>query len=197
MPILFRKMFVLLAGFITLSAPLSLRTSAAVADAERSNQERRKLRAAEIEKADQVAEIEARDHSWIGYESVSVPLQRFLLIRREKHLCAIRFISFYRKPIGKQIKTGADDRVARFAEYDWYYQSDGSNDLGKHSRMTGRSKVARIPVAITVEEFVRQGEPLLKKLKPVVSESITCGPFALYWYYPTGVQFGSDATPRD
>jgi hypothetical protein len=71
------------------------------------------------------------------------PLGRWVLLRKDKALCAIRFTEFHRThPKDRQIRWPEE---SFFAEYDWIYQGDGSEDFGKSNVQAGHRQADRRP----------------------------------------------------
>lgn len=176
-----------------------LSTAALGAETQGAEQRRADLRWREIDEADKQRETEALKFARVSYTSVSASRDRFLLIRRGSEICAMRFTSFVRKPSGKYLTRTPESRVSRHAEYDWYFPADGSGDFRKVNVQSGHRKVALIPLNVPMALLLNKDwNAVQKKLKkPTVDENIQCGPFKLFWYYPTGVQFGSSVTPAD
>lgn len=152
------------------------------------------LRWREVDKSARALEQEAYKSARISYTDVSAPINRFLLIKRADDLCAIRFTAFYRKPAITELVQSPENRMDLFAEYDWYYQSDGSGDLRKQNVLRGRRTVALIGVSPRLYLDVWDEKAIEKLEARFPSKKVNCGPFELVWYYPTGVKFSSSFT---
>ena len=122
-------------------------------------------------------EERARNNVIITYASVSTPPGRLLLIRRDANYCAVRFTSFHWEP-NQATRWRAGD-FSHYAEYDWYYQGDGSGDFTRPGIQSGHRQLSRKPAIGLFHPFVwGRGDPFVR-----------CGPFVLIWYYPTHVGF--------
>jgi hypothetical protein len=110
--------------------------------------------------------------------NVSAPLDHFLLIRKDKDICAVRFTEFHR---GHDAKPGTifnSGEETLYAEYDWYYQGDGSGDFTKPRLKSGHRKLVRKPL-IGIGRLAFQTGTI----------NVKCGPFELGWIYPNHVAF--------
>ena len=124
-------------------------------------------------------EIETlRTNSRIDHGAVTAPIGKFLLARRGNVLCAIRFTEFHRahdvKP-GTVFHSG-DETLS--ANYEWFCQLDGSGNLRKKNALGGAGKLVRNPLVGIGRLAFQTG-----------NEEIKCGPFKLFWYFPTFVAF--------
>jgi hypothetical protein len=118
---------------------------------------------AEREKKSLEWEDYVRKTVMIGTVSMSIPEGRFALVRNGNNTCAVRFTSFSRS--GESVF---------YAEYEWYYQGDGSGDFTKPS--------------------VKKGNGSLKDydnrfLMVFASRLVVCGSFRLFWGYPVHLGF--------
>lgn len=136
-----------------------------------------KNKVSETERQYREGEERARTKVIIGKVSVSIPIGRFLLIRKGSNYCAVRFTRFHREPNKPTLWSPGDD--SEYAEYDWYYQRDGSGDFTKPNIESGHRELSRKPAIGLFHPLVwPRGDPFIK-----------CGLFRLEWFYPTHVGF--------
>jgi hypothetical protein len=109
---------------------------------------------------------------------VTAPIGRILLIRKGKDTCAVRFTEFHRDHDAKKptVFNSGDETFG--AEYDWYCQEDGSHDLTKPNVKSGHRSLVRKPLIGFFRLAFQTGETFIK-----------CGPFKLWWWYPSFVSF--------
>ena len=120
-----------------------------------------------------------RDSAIVFFGGVAAPVGRFLLIRKESAMCAILLKGFRRAGDAKPptaFSTGAEHR---FAEYDWYFQSDGSGDFKRGNTRRGHDSLEDGPLyGIGRLNFFGSG-----------NINISCGPIELTWEYPDVISF--------
>lgn len=133
---------------------------------------------AEADREYKERESRARTHAIIGAAGVSIPVGRFLLVRKGKDICAIRFTDFAR---------GAGRLMAFHTEYDWYYQGDGSFDFTKPNVESGHRQLSQKATWLP--------HPFEWSLFDV--RAVQCGPFRLGWGYPTSVGFSTSNKKED
>ena len=144
--------------------------------------------ATEEEKAREqiVLELErnADTHVQIGVHGPSAALNRFILLRKDRAGCAVKFTSYRRnhdwKP-GSWTSTGDENT---YADYDWYFQGDGSFDFRKPNVSSGHGKLRWGPIA-------RLGHGLLLSGPSDANRSVDCGSFHVFWSYPMNFSFFS------
>jgi hypothetical protein len=112
---------------------------------------------------------EADRFAYVDELGAGTALGRFLLVRGGEEFCAVRFTGWRR---GRNAVTdwfffSADEDTV--AEYEWFYQGDGSGDFKKPNVQSGTGKV-----------FFRGVSG---------AAYVDCGPFRLPWVYPNRVQF--------
>lgn len=111
--------------------------------------------------------------------TVSSPLGYFLLMRKENTVCAIRFTNYQGSD---SIGGGAGVFVSKAsAEYDYFYQDDGSSDLKKENIDSGHSKLSATAVS---------SGNIVKNIL------IKCGSFELKWV-GAGVYMSNQMPARD
>jgi hypothetical protein len=70
---------------------------------------------------------------------------------------------------------------SQYAQYDWFYQGDGSGDFTKPNVESGHRKLYRkSPVGLFWPFVLARGDT-----------AVRCGPFRLGWNYPTQVGFNT------
>jgi hypothetical protein len=116
-----------------------------------------------------------KSSAFIRRMSVSAPLGRFLLLRKKTAACAVRFTSFHR------------DGEYKYAEYDWYFQGDGSGDFLRPNATNGHNKL-RDTAAIGFGHFV---------IKPFSTGGVTCGTLQVFWAYPIQLFFVTSGMKDD
>jgi hypothetical protein len=133
-----------------------------------------------------VLELEryANTHVRIGLNGTSPAANRFILLRKDRAGCAVKFTSYRRdhdwKP-GSWTSTGDENT---YAEYDWYYQGDGSFDFRKSNVLSGHGKLRWGPIT-------RLGHGLLLRGPSDANRSVDCGSFHVAWGYPMNLSFFS------
>lgn len=125
---------------------------------------------------EEIARLQA--NARIDWGQVTAPIDKFLLIRKSNDMCAVRFTEFHRGHDAKPPTVFHSGEVTLYAEYDWYCQRDGSGDFTKPNIQSGHSKLERKPLRGIGRLAFQTGERCVK-----------CGPFKLYWRYPTSVAF--------
>jgi hypothetical protein len=126
------------------------------------------------------AEQRARGFALVTDQGVAAPLNRFLLIRRDRDLCALRFTSFHtgQDPSGPPVVHAENEK--EFAEYDWYYQGDGTGNLLAPTASHGHRRLGFDP-SIGHGQFRSHPGPT----------HIQCSQTELAWLYPNQVLFFS------
>lgn len=128
-----------------------------------------------------------RDSAAITWDDAGAPLGRFLLIRKDKRVCAVRFTKAQRGHDAKPGTTFNSGEESFSAEYDWYFQGDGSGDFTQSGVLSGHEQLARKPLKGIGRFAFQTGQIYVK-----------CGPFKLRWMFPTRVAFYSTGvTPGD
>ncbi len=121
--------------------------------------------------------------------SVSAPMRRFLLASKELAVCAVRFMVFHRDHDKAQPGVFAPGDEHTYAEYDRYFQGDGSGDFSKTDVTSGHGELRNTP-SFGIGRFA---------FKPSEILHITCGSFRVAWGYPNALQFISypKSDPKD
>lgn len=121
----------------------------------------------------------AHNMAIVSYGTVSTPIGYFLLVRKDKEECAIKFTSFHRGDYKKRTWWNAGG-YSYFAEYDWYYQKDGSGDFTKLNVISGHKKL----------DQSTQFGPTFHLSGTTGTTFIKCGSMrGLLWTYPNNVAF--------
>jgi hypothetical protein len=102
---------------------------------------------------------------------IASPIGRWVLLRRGKDLCALRFTDFNRIRTEENLPPSWT-RESFFAKYDWYCQSNGSGKfVGAHEER-GHGQASRKP---NLWRFERG------------DKHIKCGPLKVQWDYPNRI----------
>lgn len=140
----------------------------------------------ELERRYTALEQRAQSNATVTYMNASAPIGRFLLIRNGKDACAVRFTEFHRGGDAKTPTVFHSGDETLYAEYDWYYQGDGSGDFSKPNIKSGHEKLKRGPM-VGIGRFSFQ----------IGTTAVACGPFSLSWMYPNNVGFTLSDTKED
>lgn len=133
-----------------------------------------------------IYEQRATTYAAIGPEGVTATLNRFILFRKGAHGCALRFSSFRREGENKPASFFRSGWADTWAEYDWYFQDDGTFDLSKTNVQSGHGKLR------WGSDF-RLGHGLILGGPKDANRSIDCGSFHVAWGYPMNLAFYSFA----
>lgn len=129
--------------------------------------------------AENLSELYQRSNATLTRTEVSAPLGRFLLLRKDKMVCAVRFTKAQRGHDAKPATTFNSGEENFSAEYDWYSQGDGSGDFTLPGVLSGHESVARRPLKGIGRLAFQTGQIYVE-----------CGTFdKLFWRYPTWVSF--------
>jgi hypothetical protein len=123
-------------------------------------------------------EKRTRTHARVDWHQVGAPFGRFLLIRKGTSTCAVRFTEFHRGNNAKPPTLFSSGDESHHAEYDWYWQADGSGDFRKPNVQSGHAKLIQKPL-LGIGSFAFQTGKV----------HVRCGPFKLLWHYPVAVSF--------
>jgi len=129
-------------------------------------------------------EQRATTHVELGPTGPSAALDRFMLIRKRTEGCAVRFTDFRREGKKKPRSSTSSGGYDTYAEYDWYFQGDGSFDFSKLNVLTGHGKLHWGP------DF-RLGHGIILGGPKDTSRSVDCGTFHVWWTYPMNLAFFS------
>jgi hypothetical protein len=124
---------------------------------------------------------------------VEVPLGTILLIRKDSHYCALKFIRYWTEIDEKQkeknapyeARGGIEAELARerytkkYAAYEVFYQGDGSGDFLRNNVVKSEHIASWLPLKGPFRPFIYQpGDSYVK-----------CGPYRLVWRYKKRVCF--------
>jgi len=123
---------------------------------------------------------ELKTHARIDPGAVAAPVGRLLLIKKGKDICAITFSEFHRGHDASEGTVFHSGDETLYASYQWICQADGSGDFKKRNTLSGSGKLIRKPLAGIGRLAFQRG-----------NQEIKCGPFKLFWYFPTLVSFSS------
>lgn len=116
--------------------------------------------------------------AYVAWDHVAAPMGRFVLIRKGKDVCAVRFTAFHRghdeKP-STMVNTGEE---TLYAEYDWYWQKDGTGEFIKLNVKSGHNRLRSGPLRGFGSFAFQTGDIRIR-----------CGPFRLFWNPPASVAF--------
>jgi len=121
----------------------------------------------------------AEQFAFVDETSVGPALGRFLLVRGGKEICAVRFLEWRRgrnAPHGFWLFWSGDEST--YAEYEWFYQGDGTGDLTNPNVQSG-----------TGTSFLRGMAGMGHDAAQFSSPYVDCGQFRLPWVYPNQVYF--------
>src|SRR4051812_12101758 len=77
----------------------------------------------------------------VDWHQVGAPLGKFLLMRGNKGLCAIRFLDYQRGHDAKPPSVFNSGEESHVAHYEWVYQGDGTSDITKGNVKRGKGQV--------------------------------------------------------
>jgi len=127
-----------------------------------------------------------RNTAVVMWGSVAAPIGRFLLIRKGSDMCAVSFEGMHRAGDAKLPTMFHSGDEHRYAEYDWYYQNDGSGDFTRKNTEHGHDTLASGPL-IGIGRLAFQTGNIV----------MSCGPFKLHWGYPDLVDIFPGIRPGD
>ena len=127
------------------------------------------------------------NYARIDWHQVVAPIGKLLLVKKDNKYCAIRFTEFHKGNYVKAIPWFREGKYIEYAEYDWYFQDDGSGIFTKPNVKHGHGKLVDKPLKGIL------GQPLYKG----GNVHIECGFFKLFWLYPTSVSFSSHTACSD
>lgn len=125
-------------------------------------------------------------HAYISPAVVASTLGKFLLVRKGRLACAIKFTSFHRDGEEKMGTVFFSREPIRTAEVEWYYQNDGSFDFTKHNVTLGK---------VSLRNTSSFGFGRIS-FKPMSTLGFVCGTIPISWY--DGIHIGfTDMNGRD
>lgn len=132
-------------------------------------------------------ELQPKDNEvGIYYSGVAVPLNRIILIRKNAEYCAIKFIKVWTEFDEERYKTYTHHvdveldkyySTKKYADYEGYYQGDGSGSFTKTNVKITRETASWLPLKGPFRPFIYQPG----------RARVECGPYRLGWQYKTFV----------
>jgi len=118
--------------------------------------------------------------SFISWNALGAETRRFLLIRREKLLCAIKITGVWRGNDATKATMFNSGEESFRAEYDWYYTPDYPKQWGTAAVLSGHGEVRRGAL-----------KGIGRLAFQTVNGEIECGamPMKLSWHPPTSISF--------
>ena len=126
-----------------------------------------------FERLAEAGENDLRKAAVVFFASVAAPAGKFLLIRKGSDMCAVRFTSFRRGHDAKPPTLFWSGAERKFAEFDWYYQGDGSGNFTDKNIQFGHTKLQLNPTWGYAHMTFQTGQTAVK-----------CGRIRLVWHYP-------------
>ena len=154
--------------FVVMAIVISSIASTAMADAQYGLEQI----AQELQILDRQAK-EASAVATVHPSSIAPPLARWFLLRKGESLCALRFTEFRYAPT-QDGKMRSVTRDSFFANYDWFYQGDGSGDISKSNVKSGHGEASRKPNWWRFERG---------------NLFVECGSLKARWWYPNKIFF--------
>ena len=113
----------------------------------------------------------------LTWDAVGAPLGRFLLVRKDKDkaVCAVRFTKAQRGHDEKPATIFNSGDESFSAEYDWYFQGDGSGDFTQPNVMSGHGRLAQGALKGIGRMAFQTGQV-----------RVTCGTFDRLFWLPAG-----------
>ena len=126
---------------------------------------------------------EQTDFAHIGWHQVSSPFGSFLLIHGKDGDCAVRFTEYHKGNDKQPSSIFSSGEESYSAQYEWFYQGDGSGDFNKPSTLRGIGKVTRGAIVGIGRLGFQTGNSYL-----------TCGSIKTYWLQPSSISFSKKIT---
>jgi hypothetical protein len=114
----------------------------------------------------------------VTWHDAGTALGRFVLVRSGKAACALRFTEYHSGQDAKPPTTFSSGEESQYAEYEWFYQADGSGNFRAANAESGTGKLSKGPLRGIGRLAFQTGNTTIK-----------CGPLTLGWSYPTRVNF--------
>jgi hypothetical protein len=121
---------------------------------------------------------EAEQFAYVDELGAGPARGRLLLVRGGTDLCAIRFAEWHRGRNAGSFWIFWSGDEDTFAEYEWFYQADGTGDFSKSNVQSGRGKAIFRGLTGTGHDAAQYSSPY-----------VDCGSFRLPWVYPNRVHF--------
>lgn len=124
--------------------------------------------------AEDIDESKLRTHALVTWYDASAPLGKFLLIRKDASVCAIRFLEYQRGNDAKAPTPFSSGEESFYAKYECSCRGEGGRGF---SNVTS-AELNKRPLRGIGRLAFQTGETNVK-----------CGRFKLPWSYPTRVSF--------
>lgn len=129
------------------------------------------------------AELSAITSAVVGEALVTGIPNKFILLRKGDHVCAVKFNTFRRDYDAKPATRTSTGEENTYASYEWFYQKDGSSDFKKSNVAFGNGNLHRGPATGILFDITIW--------RSFDKRWIECGPFNPTWIYPTTITFTS------
>jgi hypothetical protein len=124
--------------------------------------------------AAEIDESKLKSHAFVTWYDAGAPLGKFLLIRKDADVCAIRFTDYHRANDAKEPTVFNSGEESLDAKYQCFCQSERGRGFGNG----------------TIGEVSKRASWGIGRLAVQTGETnVKCGPFKLPWMYPTRVSF--------
>lgn len=123
------------------------------------------------------------DLAKVDWHQVSAPSGRYLLIRGTKGACAVRFTEYHRGNDAKPPTLFSSGEESRSAQYQWFYQSEGTGRFTTQNATHGTGTVSDGPCQGIGRLCFQSGNPYFK-----------CGPIRVLWLPSSSLSFSENAT---
>jgi len=130
-----------------------------------------------IGQAADIDEAKLKTHALVTWYDVGAPAGKFLLIRKDANLCAIKFTEYYRANDAKSSTFFRSGDETRDAKYECFCQREKGDGFGN---------------ATLGEVSTRSSWGIGRLAFFSGQRSVRCGQIRLPWMYPTRVSFNID-----
>lgn len=121
------------------------------------------------------------DHfGWYTGSIISSPIGKMIYVRRKGQACLVRFTSYKKESEERPPTFFSSGAPSVRAEYDSYYQGDGSYDFLRANVKTHRG---------VVSDAASRGLGRGLSLRVGVDPAVKCGPLSIVWYFPHSLGF--------
>ena len=129
--------------------------------------------------AQDIDEKRWKTHAFVTWYDVGAPLGKFILIRKDANVCAIRFTEYHRGNDAKAPTVFSSGEESLDAKYECFCRSEGGGGFGN----------------ATLGEVNKSASWGIGRLAFGGGKTnVRCGPFKLPWMYPARVSFHIEGT---